>query len=64
MVRAMFPAVRRNGTHLVATTTFPGAAPSSRSAEVKARSDCPPPYISAVSNQLIPPSRSIRFALR
>ena len=57
MVRGMLRAVRRIGHHLVATTTSPSAFPAAlkRRGE-RALRRRPFPYISAVSNQLMPPS--------
>jgi hypothetical protein len=41
----------------IATTVSPGFLPAALSVFERAFSDTPPPYTSAVSNQLIPPSR-------
>ena len=49
-------AVRKNGNHFVATTTSPLPLPAAVNAAASARSEAPPPYISAVSNQLRPRS--------
>src|SRR5512141_947526 len=55
MVERTELAVRRYGDHLVATTTSPLTLPAALSAVASARSEAPWPYISAVSNQLMPP---------
>src|SRR5476651_135369 len=57
MVVRMLPALRIVGHHLVATMTWPGLLPDATSARASASSERPRPYASAVSNQLIPPSR-------
>ena len=49
-------AVRKMGDHFVATTTSPFFLPACLSARDNARSEAPLPYISAVSNQLMPPA--------
>ena len=56
MVALIEPAVRKNGNHFVATTTSPLPLPAAVNAAASARSDVPLPYISAVSNQLMPRS--------
>ena len=56
MVDLMDSAVRKMGDHLVATTTSPLVFPACVSAAANARSEAPLPYISAVSNQLMPPA--------
>ena len=56
MVDLIEPPVRKNGNHFVATTTSPPAWPAVWSAAASARSEAPLPYISAVSNQLMPRS--------
>src|SRR5450830_1966497 len=53
----MLEAKRNIGHHLEAMNTFPGFCPAACSALESAFSEAPLPYISAVSNQLIPPSR-------
>ena len=60
MVRGMLPANRAVGNHLVATATSPGLRPAACSVVARARSERPRPYISAVSNQVTPPSRAAR----
>ena len=48
--------VRPTGLHLVATVTSPGEMPACVSPALRRRSELPFPYISAVSNQVMPPS--------
>jgi hypothetical protein len=43
----------------VATVTSPGLIPAFVSPRLRARSELPRPYISAVSNQVIPPSSAV-----
>src|ERR1035437_1428861 len=57
IVLEMFEAKRKKGHHFVAISTSPGFLPAACSASDKALSQAPLPYTSAVSNQLIPPSR-------
>src|ERR1035437_3536403 len=57
MVLGIFDAKRIIGRHFVAIKTSPGFFFAACKALDSARSDAPLPYSSAVSNQLIPPSR-------
>src|ERR1035437_2442418 len=57
MVLEIFEAKRNIGHHFVAMRISPGVFPAFCKALDNAFSDAPLPYISAVSNQLMPPSR-------
>src|ERR1039458_2401850 len=57
MVLEMLEAKRNIGHHFVAMRISPGFFPAFCKAFDNAFSDAPLPYISAVSNQLMPPSR-------
>jgi hypothetical protein len=59
MVLSILRALRPNGSHLVATVTSPGLIPACVRPRANARSDVPPPYISEVSNHVIPPSSAV-----
>jgi hypothetical protein len=58
MVPLMEPALRSTGCHLVTITTSRFLLPAALRTRARARSDRPPPYASAVSNQLVPPTRA------
>ena len=58
IVIGMLLAVRKSGHHLVAIITSASLLPAAFNAAERACSEAPFPYISAVSNQLIPPSKA------
>ena len=63
MVLRIFEAKRNIGHHFVAIITSPGFFPAACRPFERAFSEAPLPYISAVSNQLIPPSREREMTL-
>src|SRR5665213_2844780 len=63
MVLEIFEAKRNIGHHFVARRISPGFLPAFCKALDNAFSDAPLPYTSAVSNQLMPPSRDMDTTL-